>query len=562
MLLLSLLVVLPNNKSSLVLSLLVQSEGSGAWATGLAWDETHQKVVVVGTILGDAIFEDTLISGNADTDCLVAIVDADDGSMNPKVFESPSLCVGGTVVPNRGVNEMALLVGLSGNQGTLQTIQGIASDPQYLSLGQHYDLPEQTMPVATTGGEELELFVALHNTNGHVFAKTNGGDKNNLQALLDYWTSVTVPSSTLGAPQIIKMDTTSGTIPFHITLTVHDGSSATIAAMHYTTEENSDRLVVVGSTNGDKDALGVNQERPSNDDDWDGYVAFFDDITGDLVDSTRIYSQVGKDDHVHDLCIYQSDLFIVGTTQGSMDDFDSSTAAGAFVMKIDMNSFSITWKHMIPGPTVEGLACVATQDRIYVAGHTEHSLEDGRPLTTQTVFVAALPHPPVLNVLWTQHLDTSLQVGDSRRNDLASMELTPLGGDGVVLLINSMNMNEGINNFFLVSLEKETGAHGLKETFEEMPEDESLGNDFGGGGSNSGSNNSNSPGSNKQSTQGDDKEQQKIAVILGILVPVVLAMSILGFQFYERRRYVEKVDLPPEDHELSMQKGGPGKEIV
>jgi hypothetical protein len=205
---------------------------------------------------------------------------------------------------------------------------------------------------------------------------------------------------------------------------------------------------------------------------------------------------------------------------------------------------------------------VATQDRIYVAGHTEHSLEDGRPLTTQTVFVAALPHPPVLNVLWTQHLDTSLQVGDSRRNDLASMELTPLGGDGVVLLINSMNMNEGINNFFLVSLEKETGAHGLKETFEEMPEDESLGNDFGGGGSNSGSNNNNSPGSNKQSTQGDDKEQQKIAVILGILVPVVLAMSILGFQFYERRRYVEKVDLPPEDHELSMQKGGPGKEIV
>jgi hypothetical protein len=71
----------------------------------------------------------------------------------------------------------------------------------------------------------------------------------------------------------------------------------------------------------------------------------------------------------------------------------------------------------------------------------------------------------------------SLQVVGTQLDGLVLMAICPLGEgeDGVVLLLNLMNLNEGINNFVLVTLDKDMGANNL----EEMPKNESLGNNIG-----------------------------------------------------------------------------------
>jgi hypothetical protein len=60
---------------------------------------------------------------------------------------------------------------------------------------------------------------------------------------------------------------------------------------------------------------------------------------------------------------------------------------------------------------------------------------------------------------------SSLQVGGGRQDGLVLMKIFPLGEeeDGVVLFLNLMNLNEGINNLFLVILGKDTGANNLKQ---------------------------------------------------------------------------------------------------
>jgi hypothetical protein len=78
------------------------------------------------------------------------------------------------------------------------------------------------------------------------------------------------------------------------------------------------------------------------------------------------------------------------------------------------------------------------------------------PSPTQDVFVMALD-PDIGQSLWIKELDTSLQEGDNRADQIVALNINPLGN--VDAMISSMNIVKGLNDMFLLDMNKDTGAN-------------------------------------------------------------------------------------------------------
>jgi hypothetical protein len=542
-----------SHSSTTVGAFLVQSQGSGGWGTGLARDPQSNKLIVVGTTFADS-FWDVTVKGkdstttadtDTDTDCFVAIGDAPTGEFTRQVLQAPELCVGGTVVLKHQGYGVAVVVGPSsssssseeGTQNVLQTLDYFANvvTPGF---SQPYTLPAQTIPVATAPGETSFLFIGLHDTRGHVYThgSTNTYSSGNaLQALLTFWKSMSEPeaiAATSSSPQVLKINAITGSTAFQVELTASTGS-ATISEMLQlsntaVTGNAAHLLIVAGSTNGSGNAFGTAAAATTTDAldaDWDGYVTFLDPMTGDLaLDSSgvahvRIASQAGKDDHVTSLCVSETGtgnnehLFIVGTTQGIVQGIH---AEGAFVMKMDLETREIIWKVQMSGDQVEGLACTVSESTVFLGGATHVDLDSNAntkiPSQTPDAFIAAVD-VATGQVQWIQQLDTSLEEGDSRTELIVDMDLNPLGN--VVVLLNSMNLEKGLNDIFLLDLNKDTGANdlGLLKSDHVIP---TLGD------------------------EGEEDEERAITIV-AIVLPVVLAFLVFGISWMRHQTEIETV---------------------
>jgi hypothetical protein len=379
-----------------------------------------------------------------------------------------------------------------------------------------------------------------------------------LEALLGYWTAMTQDPT--APPQILKMHATSGTVEYHHTFNLTSGQ-ATITSIQHSQANNL--LIVAGMTNGVGPVFGSNQV---GGDDWDGYVAFLDSETGNVVDSLRIPSQAGKDDSIQDLCVTETDLFLVGTTQGRIEGIHEK---GVFLIKMDLASRNTMWKRQLHSgiDRVQGLHCAVSSENtdgngngngnVYVAGITSYDLDHDQeefmvPAATQDVFVTALDRATG-GTLWTQQLDTSKRHGDDRDDSVAAMEINPKTLNPTVLL-NSMNIQNEWNDIFLLDLRPEDGANELASYMMSIDDDElleldsleesfDLENDV----TDTDTTTTNDDNNNKE---GVGVNQQIIAV--AIVVPLLLFFAVFGMKWAMHRTDIEATgkQCKPEDEEI------------
>jgi len=216
---------------------------------------------------------------------------------------------------------------------------------------------------------------------------------------------------------------------------------------------------VAGSTNGDGDSFGVD---PDQEDDWDGYVAFVNTLTGALESSVRIASQAGKNDFIQDICVYGDYMYMVGTTEGTLDLGSSNDAGGgAFVLKMDLRSLDFEYKLTISGMK-EAVKCVATAEGAYVGFYVSKTASVPEAVINSqdvvvTKFGADLRDS---DAIWSHWLDTTeANSNDIRQDFLVGMEVLDSGN--VAILLNSVNLEAGLNDIVVLDLDKDTGVNDL-----------------------------------------------------------------------------------------------------
>ena len=334
--------------------------------------------------------------------------------------------------------------------------------------------------------------------------------------------------------QILRMNAMTGIPTFHSGFTMDDNGQATINAMVIveassgSSSSNSTRyLAVVGSTNGVGNAVG----RPSGigDDaepDWDGYIAYLDPMTGVLLENKpplRVDSQPGKNDYVHDVCSLElSDnekfLYIVGTTDGLMQNIHTG---GAFVWKIDAIKGDVIWKKQIAGSTVEGLACAVSNldddeqnPILFVGGTTRIDLQTNDVSTkSMDTWVSAMS-VDTSQTFWTKQIDTSAADQDQLRDDVLVQLSIGSNGD-VYALWNSIDIEAGINDAYLIDLDQNTGENDLSSGAVQLIPGVPLGQ------------------------TGDDDEGSSLdskVIILAIICPIVVLLCVFGYQWYNSTR--------------------------
>ena len=358
-----------------------------------------------------------------------------------------------------------------------------------------------------------------------------GNSDRKIDGLLSHWASLTQPLP--DPPHIAKVDARTGDVVYDNPLALNFGKAAIAAVAHH---ENW--VVVGGITNGKGVAFG---ESTTGSDDWDGFVAFLDSDSGQVVDSTRMESQANKDDFVRGLCVHDGDLYVVGTTTGWFEGIHSH---GVFLVKMKLYDRSTVWRKQYHAgmEQVQGLGCAVSDNHVYVGGNTAFDL-----INTQVQFLASETEDAFVTAvdiisgdeIWTQHLDTSLKQGDNRDDMFIEIQVNPDDGHPYVLL-NSMNHEKQLNDVFLVSLDPDDGTHELLEGAiddEKLGEDSNLGNDVSG----NGGDNNGGGGSWPSTPSTEDDSVDQAIVIAAIVIPVLLFVLVFGSQYCMNRNDIEAV---------------------
>lgn len=465
---------------------LIHSEGSGGWATGMTLN--NDEVIVVGTTFAKTFWG---TSREEAMGCFLAAgnpYESETSSFTRSRLESPHICVGGSSVVNQ---DMAAIAGISfwndphaANSNGLHTIRFQENRP--ISDGSH-SLPTATAPVAMTLHETFDgqVYIGLHDSSNHALDITkmnaNVDSTTALSELLDYWSALTNPDEEMivdipDVPEIIQVDTNTGNVQSLMTLIPGDvdASSTHITALHMTSKV----LIVAGNTNTQVSGSNFIEDPATEWDqpvvgDWDGFVSFMNPTTGALDESLvrnsfRIASPHHQLDHVQDICVLDTDLFVVGTTEGQLAGESSSTdVGGTFVLKIGLNNQAIYWQSQIAMEGVNGNRCTVGTDAVYVAGSTSAHLKSGanygKSLSTQDAFVTKFDRSTG-DILWTTELDTSILHKDERDDHVVSIAVNPKGN--LNLLLNSMNLAKGVNDVVLLDVDAITGATDLDNLME------------------------------------------------------------------------------------------------
>jgi len=490
---------------------MVRSENSGGLATGLTYNPEDDQVVVVGTMF-ESTFWGMGLPSEDNGECFVALGDIthENPEFTRMAVPTPAVCFGGTsIVPHseKGGISVASILGmtLQGQDiGFLHTVLyymgqlAVSSNPATL-------LPERFLAVASSleSGNSTSIFMGLHPLSAGTtpFASASTEDNptgiNRLMALLQYWWHSTMPSQEglvtvgqpvnlpKGAPRVRKQDVFTGKLAFDVWLELPFQSTALIATVLHPPSPSSaakQPLLVIGSTNAPdvaKSLFGQNTN-PKLDDqtDWDAYILFLDADTGAVFrdpvvgnetdtqrHAIRINSIGDADDFINGACISpdQRYLYVVGTTQGIIQGIHKG---GAFVIQYDMSTWEMQWQYQQTGLLTEGLACTADADAVYFAGSTESDLKASSPLQpafTPDAFVSKVTTSG--QHVWTETLDTTdLDNEDLRREIIVGLQVTAIGR--VLVLMNSMNLEKGSNDIFLLDLDPSTGLSNLDEALE------------------------------------------------------------------------------------------------
>jgi hypothetical protein len=146
-------------------------------------------------------------------------------------------------------------------------------------------------------------------------------------------------------------------------------------------------VIAAGATDGTGEAFGIGKTHSG----MDGFVTKFDlrGVTQDNLDESavgkhskviRIESQTKKDDFVTNLCYSQEDpefVYAVGHSHGTLPNsgYKIVGAVSAFIMKIEVASFTIVWTRHLGGQkskdVVKGMACAIGYDGIWLGGTAE-----------------------------------------------------------------------------------------------------------------------------------------------------------------------------------------------
>jgi hypothetical protein len=461
----------------------IKSTGTGGWATGFAYNENDgQSLMIAGTLYTDNFWgysfpsntsssssssnsSNSNSNSNNEFRCFVVqtmTAEEDDETVLKSVQSpdniSPQICVGGAIIigKNDGSAVIGAVMGTSGDSASLQMLDDVRMG-QTIQPAASFDLPEGSIPVASTvSADQAAIYVAVHSEQGLVIQKENE-PMQDLRSLTEYWHFLSQPPILNSYLEIIRYDYMSGTAPFTLELQlVGDDRGAVISSMVL----DGDTLLVAGSTNGEGDAFGVD---PDEEDDWDGYLAFVNTLMGTLQGTVRIASQAGKNDYVEDICVYGDFVYIVGTTEGNLDlgNGGDQEGGGAFVLKMGLRTSDFEYKLTIPGME-EAAKCVATAEGVYVGFYVSRTVNPPRGAINSNDVVIAKFGTDIRDsdALWTHWLDTTeTNSNDIRQNFLMGMEVLDTGN--VAILLNSVNLEAGLNDIVVLDLDKDTGVNDL-----------------------------------------------------------------------------------------------------
>ena len=156
---------------------------------------------------------------------------------------------------------------------------------------------------------------------------------------------------------------------------------------------------------------------------------------------------------------------MVGSTEGTMTGIHHG---GAFVFKINLENRQTIRRYQLAGsPGIEGNKSLSHMGAVYLGGTTDvdvwtnmvHRGNHQVPLTSPQVYVARIG-ATTGTAEWIQPLDTKPGGDEQREERIAGMKLNPNGD--LLILLNSMNFDQGTNDMYLLDMDSETGANDFR----------------------------------------------------------------------------------------------------
>lgn len=491
----------------MIQALLVRSDGSGGLATGMTYDPESETLVIVGTTYAKDFWGIQQENLEDKGECFVAVGDLkilENPEFIRSTFPRPAYCFGSIEISNdlmvneKGNSDHAVSyygVYLDGEtsspEGFLDTMQYTTRFIESSSFDSPYTVPAGLLPVTVTSSkfDPESVYLGLHNPRESFGSGGGGAEASEILAgLLSDWWSSTSPLQMRHAldstftpapmvPQLRKIDVVTGELLYAITLETYDESATAMISeilfspVTSSAETRMPPLIVVGSTNSANsvDSLFGTSDSAltSGKGDFDGYIFFLEaDGSGPSTDpgtgkwAWRVASTGDNDDFIEGACLSpdQQFLFVVGSTEGIIEGIHSG---GAFVIKYDLSIGEMVWQYQVTGDQVQGLLCTADDDAVYLGGVTESDLWEspGKLSSSQSpdAFVAKIIDG---TAQWIRPLDTTLEEqGELRREWITGMEMTNQGN--ILVLLNSINLESGASDVFLVDLDPEKGDNDL-----------------------------------------------------------------------------------------------------
>lgn len=551
----------------LVRTWVVLSRHSAQIAFHSALDTETERVITTG-VLFQTPFRDYTLGGASDSDCFIALNDVHASSTGSKLsrslYETPQLCTHfelfpqstSTATTGSGTDWPAgVSAGMDGNRGTVSSIRDITSLYADWKFQTVVLLPTAHFPVALTTDHLGRVYVGMHSTGGILppagavtsTSESNGG----LINMFKYYQQMTHPNHTtqVVSPKIVRINMLTGATDWTLELTTTEGRSTIGGMVHIPSRH---WIVVAGSSNGRGSLVGAGEWSSS----WDGYITRIhvngtvDDAAGAATylaaqHSTRVQSQVGKDDYIHGICASGDNIFIVGSTTGEMTADVTSEQGGAFIKMLDIDTFQVKWTKQWPGLGVAALKCSATSGLVYVAGQVPGGtlLNDDRRSfvsSTQDLF-ASLLDTNNGKIFWTRQID-------SRKHDtVANIFVSSVTGD-LIMAHNAMDFERGNNEIITSTFREADGFH----DWQDWPEsaDPLLGR--------TASASDHSPSSNDVGVTKESNGTAALPVMLMILA--IAAISSLVIIFVSRRR--KSIVGREDEHGIELEENGVSDDAV
>jgi len=519
----------------------ILSEFSTQFATQANLDPISGKLATTGVLFRTA-FKDITIEGSSATNCFILV--GDWNGFSRALYETPQICTQFGIFP-RPANENAtqdssvplpqgISVGMDGHQGSVATMD-FSGNSNNLKKTNPYNLPSRNFPVALSSDSEGGVYVGLHGTGGILPPPAPEDENQELTEIYNYYGLMTYPTKTehFISPEIVKINMKTREQIWQLELTTTQGRSTIGNVVHLTSR---DLLVVAGSSNGKGTYVGAGEWSTN----WNGYITLVNATTGIVNTASetplmsdftlRVQSQIGKDDYILGMCALDDNIFVVGSTTGTMkadNGFGSSSDGGGFLMMLDVGTFNIRWTQQWYGMGVELTRCVATPTSIYVGGQVpkgislkEDTTRKQRPSKTQDLIVAVV-NATDGSIEWTRQVDSH------KTDHLANVLLT---GNELIVVGNSLDFEKGLCDIYTFSVSTADGSYdwqGLPPNADPIHGNAAL------------------PTKTWQQIF-DDKKHRKTVIATATVVPGVLLLLLMAYAIRSRKKSTEHTIPEPD----------------